>query len=185
MTIFLVELAESAGQSRVDKTKSMLIEADTAAEAKELAAAQDLGDAPWTDADTTATDVDTLTASDFEGWSYRVRVRPPSSSAKDVADVTVLGVASDTVDLIGTALATALNLDPSIAAASYSTPTLTVAETTDGLGDQAVEVIVTPVGAKASMPSMVGAITDRGASGAALTVALTVPAIVPTLGRKL
>lgn len=185
MTIFLVELAESAGQSRVDQTKSMLVEADSSAEAKELASAQDLGDAPWTDADTTATDVTTLTASDFEGWSYRVRVRPPSGAGKDIADVTVVGASSDTVDLIGAALAVALNLNASIAAAAYSTPTLTVAETTDGLGDQVVEVTVTPVGAKASMPSMVGAITDEGASGAALTAALTVPSIVPTLGRKL
>lgn len=184
MTIFLVELAESAGQARVDQTKAMLIEADSAAEAKELASAEDLGDAPWTDSDTTATDVTTLTASDFEGWSYRVRVRDPLGGP-DVADVTVLGASSDSVDLIGAALATALNLDASIAAAAYSTPTLTAAAISDGLGDQVLEVTVIPVGAKASMPSMVGAITDQGIAAAVLTVALTVPAIVPTLGRKL
>jgi len=104
MAIFILELPETGGETRIDGTKAMLIEADTLAEARTLAAAESHGDANWDDTGVTGPDVTTLSASDYLGWVYRARIRPPTGSGADVVDVSYTAIASDTVNLIGAAL---------------------------------------------------------------------------------
>jgi hypothetical protein len=107
-----------------------------------------------------------------------------------VAEVT--GEASDSIDDIGDKLVTALlavrvDGDLVIAGAAYDadTNTLTVAETTDGLGDRNVRVDVFLPGAKYGLTSQssgqfVDSVTAGGAEAAALTVVFTGTAVEPT-----
>ena len=91
---------------------------------------------------------------------------------------------NDTVDEIAAALVTALNALDGIANAAYNATsnTLTVAGTADALGVQKLEVSIIPPGGSASIASLVGAITDGGASGAALSVVLPADnAVIPNV----
>lgn len=105
MALYLVEIS-SIGRTRFDGVKAMVVEADSATVAKALAAAQYEGDADWSTA--TATEIAAGVASDYEGFTYRVKVGAASAGDPDLIDVSYTGVASDTVDLIGEALENAL-----------------------------------------------------------------------------
>jgi len=86
-----------------------------------------------------------------------------------------------TVDSVALAMAAALNATDEIAGASYddSGNVLTVAETTDSLGDHTLVITLTPPGARdsddedgapLSLPGFFGATVDGGSSGDAVTV---------------
>jgi hypothetical protein len=67
--------------------------------------------------------------------------------------------------------------------ASYDTGTdvLTVAAIADGRGDKTLSVTITPYGATQPVASLVGAIVDKGVSGAVLSVDLTGPTLIPAV----
>lgn len=175
---FSVALSDASvnGTAR-NGVKSAVVVAETAADAK--AALRSLhGDVVWSQA--VATEL--AAAADLEGWKLRIEVIDPTEGVK--ADITVTGVASATVDSIAALAVTALN-DTSINGAAYNSTTnvLKVAETTDALGDNEVNVWFYPPGEQvASVPGFIGTITHKGSGSAALTVALaadtyTVPKI--------
>ena len=113
------------------------------------------------------------------------KVVAAGGAAPNAVDVSYTGIASDTVDLIGTALAVALNATVPIAGAAYvgGTNVLTIAQTTDNLGDRSVEIEITPPGCVAPIGGtfFYTALTHRGAVGAALSVNLTDSAAIPKL----
>jgi|ERR1051326_2216113 hypothetical protein len=132
---------------------------------------------------------------DMEGWTFRVRVVSLSGMDEGTAvvDVSVTGAASDTIDDLGTAMATALNATSLIAAAAYDTSSqvLTVADTTDGLGDHEVVAEFYPAGAaqNVAIPGFVVSQVDGGSSGDALTATLAadsyaIPNVVAKIARS-
>lgn len=183
MALILLELLpERGGATLVDGVKSMIVEADSAGEARELASAQDSADTPWADA--TATTIAAGVASDYEGFTYRVRIEGGAAQTV-LVDVSEIGAASDAVDDIGDALVIALNATADIAAAAYATPTLTCAAISDDIGDATLVIDVTPPGASSPIAQMVGVIVDQGIAAAVLTVVLEDPTAIPAVLRKL
>ncbi|MHC4734711.1 MAG: hypothetical protein ACYTDW_09680 [Planctomycetota bacterium] len=108
MALYLLQLGTRGGTSRVDGIKARVVEADSEATAKRIATAQEHGDSDWTNA--TASAISAGVASDYEGFTYSVKVSgdPGVAGSKDLFDVAYTGVGSDTVDLIGEALANSL-----------------------------------------------------------------------------
>jgi hypothetical protein len=102
MALYLLQRKAVDGVSGINGVDSMIIEADSAAVAKQVAAAQVGGDSGWDVASDTA--IAAGVASDYEGYTYRVKVSG-GAGAEDLHDVSYTGVGSDTVDLIGAALA--------------------------------------------------------------------------------
>lgn len=175
MPAYLVTLDRSkGGQTLQAGADAMVVFGADATAAKEIAAAKFPfeGDA-WID-DGTAVEI--TAAADFEGWTFEIDIFGGFGAGNDEpASVSFTGTAGDnTVDEIAAQLVTLLNGLDGIAGAAYNATsnTLTIAETTDGLGDQAVAVRITPPDGESAIPSLVGTITDEGASGDALSVVL-------------
>lgn len=184
MALYLLELPKLGGGSRHDDVGAMVVEADSVADARLLASAQFAGDSNWSDA--TATTIATGVASDWQGFTYRVRIGGGAAQTVEV-DVSTTGGAAATIDGIGAALVTALNATPDIANALYTgaTNTLTAAAIADGIGDATLTLEVTPPGASEPVAFLTGAIVDQGAAGADLTVVLTEPTAIPAVLRRL
>lgn len=93
MAFYLVELKGACGESRRNGIKSMVVETDSAAKARAVAAAKYDGDASaWgTSGAVTVTEVAAGVSSDYEGCKFRVKVGPDptGSSHKDIVDVEV------------------------------------------------------------------------------------------------
>jgi hypothetical protein len=185
MGFFYVDIS---GGSTENGIKTMLIEADTLAIAKALADIQFDGDSNWDDGAEVTT-----AAADLEGWSYRVRVGKdlvdnPLGGLPDV-DVEYVGVASDTADLVGAELKDLLAAHESelCEGADYDTGSnvLTIAETTDGIGDRTIEVIITPPGAKGPLDAMRTTLVHQGSAGDALSCVLVQPTAVPSVLKEI
>jgi len=112
---------------------------------------------------------------DLAGFRLRVYVYNPTTLAT-VTDVTVTGVTVADKDTLAALAVIALNAAGPMAAAAYADPTLTIAAAGDTLGDMACVVQLLPPATvndpTVPIPAGVGAITDEGAAGAALTVVL-------------
>lgn len=186
MAIFLVTLPATGvvGQT-YDGVNAMVVSAADATDAKAACMAARSGDqsaAAWTAATATQlADVAANAANALVGWRFRVQLLNMTTKAT-VADVTVVGDASnDTLDEVGTALATALNALPLIANAGYvgATQVLTIAGAADNLGDHRAIVEVYPpavldgngvdIVEKVGAPGWVASVTDEGAAGNAVT----------------
>lgn len=180
MSIFRIELPDDYAGPRV--ADGLLISAEDATDAEEMAkayfgetsAAALAAGSPTAEADVAVADANALV-----DWTFQIVVSDTSNA--EVANVTVTGDGTnDTLDEIGTALATALNATASIANAAYTagTQTLVVASGSGGddLGDHSVVVNVRPPAAtgsgvgKTNIAGFVASVTDEGASTAALTV---------------
>lgn len=103
MAFFLLTLPEEGGQAIVAEAKGYLVEADSAAQARDMATAQFGADQDWTDASVTAVDIDTLSAADYEGWKYKLTIRDPAQGGNEGIQhrVEYIGIAADTVNTIG------------------------------------------------------------------------------------
>lgn len=113
-----------------------------------------------------------IAAGDLEGAVLRCQIDDPSTPV----DVSVTGAASATIDSICALMVTALNNTAEIAGAAYSgSNLLTVAETTDNLGDN--NLTVTLIHNGVDLQDLIGTITDGGAEGSALTVQMATDAI--------
>ncbi len=109
-------------------------------------------------------------------------------------DQTYTGVAMDTFDLFGAAMAVLLNADPSalIAGSAYDAATqiLTVAATTDNLGAYSLGVTFSPPGnERVHVPGFVVATDDHGATGDDVSLtfaadAYTIPNVVAQVRRS-
>lgn len=110
-------------------------------------------------------------AANLEGWVFTV-------SIADETPITVsyTAIADDDIDQVGAALVLLLNATAPIAGAAYNSGTnvLKIAETTDGLGDEAVTVTATKDFGEGSVasPEFFGTIVDEGMSNAVLSVVL-------------
>lgn len=183
MGLFLLELPAASGLTKKDGVDAMVVEADDATAAKELASTRFGGDSPWSQA--TATTIAAGVAADYSGWTYRIQLR--GGAMVTPLDLTRVAGA-ETVDQIGTALATAINAASSeIAGAAYDTGTnvLTVAETTDARGNATLQVDITPPGHSEPMASMRSTIVHQGAAGAAVSCVLVAPTAIPAVLRLL
>jgi hypothetical protein len=186
MSIYHIALPANAKIQLKEGHDSLIVVADSVADAKQVAKAY-MGipsDAAWAAAAVTAITEGT----DLVGWRAKVTVRVAGGGAV-VETVTVTAASGDDFDDIGGDLATALNATASIAGAAYSTPNLKVAETTDSLGDHTVEVAFLPPTTwddpTIELAALFGTITHEGAAGAALNVVMNnikLPAIKYEVG---
>ena len=184
---FVVTLDPQSGAYVRGGVQGAVVWANTSADAKAILKAQfgDDMDSSWDNATYTAM----ARGADLAGWSMRCQVINVSNVVK--ADVTVVGAAAATVDTIAALMATALSAITATTNAAYnsSTNVFTAAGTADALGDGRLIVeFWPPVGAtgkKVTIPGFVGAITQAGSNGAALTVQLATDAYtVPGLAMK-
>lgn len=175
MAVYLLKLpTDSISNTRIHGADSMVVQAASETQAKEIAASKFDGDgAIWGGATVT----ELASTDDWEGWTFRIVV---STATPKVFTYTGTST-NDTTDEIGAALVTLINADADIAGAAYNTTTqvLKVAETTDGLGDKDLAVTITPPGGFSGVASLVGTIVDGGASSDVLSVVLPADNVVP------
>lgn len=163
----------SAAKTNKDAGNAMIVSAGSTTDAKAIAAAKYDGDSAWSDATATLlSEVAANAASALTDWTFEIII---FTATPKKFTLTCAGASQDTLDEVGAALATLINLDADIAGAAYNATTqvLTIAETTDGLGDMAVTVKVYPPTATypgaEPITGFVSSITDEGAAGDALS----------------
>lgn len=187
MAAFLVQLDPVTGFTLHNGANAVVVEAEDAADARVMAGfASELDVADWAGATATAI----AAPADMIGWQLRCQVLE-ADGASIKADDTYVGIASDALDDMAAGMVILLNANASIAAASYNSTTqvLTVAETTDALGDHLVQVGFFPPGVPTKMtgeisgvPGFVASVTDEGAGAAALAATFAADAhIVPSV----
>lgn len=172
MGLYHVKFTNLAGKTLQDGKNAAIVQADSVADAKQIMKAY-VGtpkDGAWSEATVTLLSE----ATNLVGWRTRITIKDTGGSV--VEQVTVTSVDTDDFDDIGGDLVTALNATTSIAGAAYSTPNLTIAETTDGLGDHTVVCELLPPTTwddpNIVLSGLFGTLTHEGASGAALSVVL-------------
>jgi hypothetical protein len=181
----LFEVRDLESKTLRNRTNAYIAVAEDAASAKriaqaELAVSSSLNNAVVTEIG--ASPDMFATAGSMDGWRFQIDVTGAGAGGVP-ASVSVVGGASDALDDVGTALATALNGLANIANALYTaaTQTLRVAEgATDALGDESVFVTIYPPlvlddGGQVNddidqEASFVSSITHEGASSADLTI---------------
>ena len=169
---FYIKVPEDAKIQLEAGHDSLIVSAESSAEAI-LAAKAVLhmpSDAAWA----SATPVALAQVTDLVGWRAKCSIYDTAGDL--VESVTVTAVATDDFDDIGNDLVTALNLTTSIAGAAYATPALTIAETTDGIGDHTVVFEFLPPitwdDPSITFPAMYDTLVHEGAGGAALSISL-------------
>lgn len=189
---YLVTLPLKGGMNLKGGNDGVIVWAEDATQAKSVASAAMSNDVPaaaWSDATATALVVNT----ELEGWTFTINLVDPVTPFTELS-VSYTGANSATIDTVGAALATALNATV-INGAAYDSGTnvLTIVETTDSMGDWAIEVYATPPGTAygtsiayedtgARVSGFFGAVTAAGAAGIARTSTLV--AALPALYAK-
>ena len=175
----LLDLTETG---RVQKgADGMAVFAADATAAKEVCKAyyDGIGTA-WNSASATVTEI--VQDADFNGWTVNVSILGGfGGSSTDPVTVSVVGDGTtNTIDEIGAALVVLLTAVDGIVGSAYNSTTqvLTVAETTDGLGDQTLLIEYIPPGGYSSVDSLIGTTVDGGAAGALLSTTLPADAAV-------
>jgi hypothetical protein len=178
MPSYEVKLTNQTGLTLKKGHNMMVVEAADAADAAQTAASHFGGDTSWANATVTevAAAADMSPQVDGDGITVPFKLRIVITGADLNQTFEYEAIAADDVNAIGDAIVLVLNADAAIAGAAYSTPNLTIAETTDTLGDHTATVELSRNGAV--IAGFVGAITDGGVDSAALSVAL-VPANTP------
>lgn len=174
MPSYTVTIPETAAPLHQGKRNVVVFAEDVAAARLAAASAFDTKTgrpAYWASLFTAATVTENVASADLEGAIMRVTVSAPTP-----IDLSYVAVGGDTVDDMAAAMVILLNADAQIAGAAYSAGNLlTVAETTDTLGDATVTCTMTLNGS--TLGGFVGAITHEGAAGNALTVQLALDAV--------
>lgn len=190
---YLVTLAAASGQTLKEGKNSVIVYADTAAQAKSLASAAMSNDVPaaaWAAATATELVVNT----ELEGWTFTINLVDPITPFTEIS-VSYTATNGQVVDDVGAALATALNATV-INGATYTagTNTLLVVAIADGMGDWAIELIAKPPATVTGtslegfgdgtpgVSGFFGAITAPGVAGADRSTVLnaTMPALYAT-----
>jgi hypothetical protein len=174
-TPYLVTIDRNSQSPRKNGVDAAVVVAENSTEAKQMAASvlDGEGNAPWTAATATAL----AAAANLDGFVMNVQIFHPTTNAR-VANASFTGVSGATIDTIGTGIAAALNALSNIAGAAYNTGTnvLTVAETTDALGDHTFVISLRPPTATHADPqnltSWFTSHVDGGVGSAALAVTL-------------
>lgn len=167
---YLVTLASGHCGLLQNKVNGIVCYANSSADAIALAKSSMQMDANtlWDTAVVTAIGAPT----DYAGFRFTVKETYPSGSVGRTADITMdaTGGTNDTIDKMGTALATALG-----GGAAYTTSTQVLLLSASGKGDNSLEVNVYPpvaVGQTFGIPGFLGAFVHNGANGSALSFAL-------------
>lgn len=185
MPAFLVEGPNVGGTYLPDGVTAMVVFAENSDGAKEICKAEYSGDSDQYWAAATVTQL--VEDADFEGWTFEVDVVEPDGSAI-LASGAVQSTydTADSLNELGELMATALNENDNIGGASWSSPTLRVAQGSgnDDLGDKKVLVRLYPPDADAHQSHLIGTVTDEGSSTADLSVALEVDAARPQVLGK-
>lgn len=150
MAFFLLTLPEEGGQNWRDDGRAMLVEADSAAAARQLAAGQYGDDQDWVDASVTAVDISSLSAADLAGFKYNLQIREPALGGAEglVHEVEYVAVASDDFDDVGAELAALLQGAP-VAAAIADDGGVFTDETTEANENTTGDVTLLPASAAA------------------------------------
>ena len=163
---YKVQVPVDAKIDLVEGKDTLIVSAESSAEAI-LAAKAFLhlpSDAAWA----ASTPVLLAHVTDLEGWRARISIY--DTAAALLERVTVVADSADGFDEIGADLVVALNLTTSIAGAAYATPALTIAETTDTLGDHTVVVEFMPPTSwddpSIVFPAFYASLVHEGAGGA-------------------
>lgn len=153
---------------------TMIVSATDAADAKAIASSHQTGDSTWSDATATELTETAVTGTGaLTGWRFKIVVQ---TTTPKVFELTAAGASQDTLDEVGAALATLINLDADISGAAYNSTTqvLIVAEGsgTDDLGDMVMTCEVFPplvenaqgeqTNQDVAIPGFVAGITDEG-----------------------
>lgn len=175
MAAYLIRLNRaSSGLQLVADADAMVLFAPNDDAARQMAAAKYPGDGLAWLTDSTLTILDPV--SYWDGWTLRVFICGGfGEDGTESAEFSVTAPAADTTmsDLTALMLA-AINAHPDITGASFDdfTKVLTVAGESDNLGDQTMEVSMTPPNGEQSVPAIMGEIVHQGSPGDALTVVL-------------
>lgn len=167
MPAYLVSLPETSGQTLFNGCNAFVVFAEDGPAAEAIVKDVFKGDS---DALVTAsTPLEIVERADLEDFTIRVQINDPTTPI----DVSYVGVASDALDDLGDGIVVAL-IAAGVAGAAYDsgTNTLTAADSTDNLGDNALTVTVTGPNGNAAIPGFVGTITDLGVAAADLTAVL-------------
>lgn len=176
MAAYLVKLDRSlSGHQLVGDVDAMVLFAPNDDSARQMAAAKYPGDGlAWIN-DSSLTILDP--PENWDGWTLRVFIQGGLGAEGDEsAEFTVTAAlgSESSMSAIAALMVDLINAHPDIAGAAYDTETkiLTVAGEGDNLGDQMIEVSVTPLNGEQSVPALMGEITHGGVAGDALTVTL-------------
>jgi len=177
MAVYRIRLPETASAAtRRDGLDSVLVAAASSADALAMAKAVRSDSGYSAEAWDAATVTTLAQPSDLTGFRLRVTI-----FATTPIVVTVTAGAAETIDDMGTAMATALNALSSIAGASYNTSTnlLTVADEDDELSANLIAVeMLPPIGDatytnfNVPIPSFVTSVTGRGGSNEVQTLTI-------------
>jgi hypothetical protein len=186
MPAFLVEADPNDVATRINNVDTAVVFAADEDDALAMVKSQFDGDGDGSWDAATVTEI--AAAADLAGFRMRIRIAPPpAEGGPDIVDVSYTGLATDNMDDFGAALVTALNATAPIAGAAYVTATqvLTIAQTTDALGDHTVLIELLPPGTlpgSVAVPGGVISVTDEGSAASALTATLAADAyVVPQL----
>lgn len=191
MPAYLVQVKpEVSGQYLMDGQDSHIVFAADAAGARAAVQSRHGNDVDAIWADSAVVSVTEIAVgADFEDWTLRLSLYDVDAREPAIS-VAVVGEADDTLDDLGAAAVTALNAT-AIAGAAYDDTgnVLTVAETTDGLGDHTLSVEWIPPWGETSFAPLLGDIVDGGDAGDAVTLdfvadAPTIPDHVAALRRR-
>ena len=182
---YLVYLPDTFSSKNLENGNNMVIvHANDATDAKAMAkACMSAGgsNAQWDNATVTAI----VAGSNPLGFRFIVKEYLPNGTLGRTADITAAGSGQDTVDEIGTALATALG-----GGASYNTTSqkLTLTSSGNGAGDRSLVVEVYPPAATGQdypIPGFVASKTHNGAASAELSFTLCADAFsIPAVYAK-
>ncbi len=176
---YIVSLPVEGGQTRREGVRSVVVYAESTAQAKEAANALYGGDSSWANATVTAI----AAPANYSGWTLRLRLAAPNAPAGTYAfDVSVTGDATnDTIDELAALAVTALNAT-AIDNAAYNSTTqvLTVAGAADNLGQYVLQAEFTHPDFQLPISSLIVSKTDAAGSAAtAVTVTFNADAVVP------
>jgi hypothetical protein len=178
---FLVQLDGNA-KTEKGKVNTLVVAADSEAQALEAAQAYQGGDSNHAWADATVDQA--VVATSMEDWTFNVVVVDLTTDPADHEveyDVTVTAGAGEKLADLGTAMAAALVVEGLTASYNAGTSTLTVAAGGDNVGNRQVLTSLCPPDSEVSMDSFIGTVTDEGAVGAALTVVLKTSQYIPSV----
>jgi len=163
------------------KAKALVVQAESAADAKTVASSYFDGDSGWSGATSVALTGTTLdAASCLSGWTFKIIIRGGAAQSVDPIVISHTASGTDDLDAVAADLVTALNADADIANAAYSAPDLTISSIADGLGDAAVTFHAYPPASELAATDVdlgalfvgAGGITDEGIAAAVLEIAL-------------
>jgi hypothetical protein len=178
---FLVQLDENA-KTEKGKVNTLVVAADTEAQALEAAQAYQAGDSDYAWADAVVTQATVATS--MEDWTLNIVVVDLTTDPDDHEveyDVTVTAGTAEKLADLGTAMAAALVVEGLTANYNAGTSTLTVAAGGDNIGNRQILVALRPPDSDVSMDSFIDTVTDEGAAGDALTVVLKTSQYIPSV----